>query len=1406
MTYVELQAATHFSFLRGVSSAEDLFAAAAMLGYPVLGVADRNTVGGLIKALRAAEETGVRLVSGCRLDLMDGSSLLVWPEDRAAWSRLTRLLTLGKSRIDRKKGEKGQCFLHWEDVAAWSDGLVAALVPDEADRIAETALAQMADIFGPCGHLALTHRRRPKELERFHALHALAGRYGLRALATGDVLYDAPDKRMLQDVVTAIREHVTIDELGFRREHFADRHLKGPREMERRFAAFPDAVRASADIAERCTFSLRELSYQYPDEIVMTRHSPQKALERLTWTALNEKFAGKPPPRYRRLLKHELRLVASWRYAPYFLTVNSIVEFARSQKILCQGRGSAANSMICYVLGITSIDPVVHTLLFERFLSDDRDEPPDIDVDFEHERREEVIQWIYDTYGHDNAALTAVVSRYRTRGAVREVGKALGLPEDVTGALSGQVWGWSDAGVAERHVEEIGLDRNDPRLALTLELTRQLIGTPRHLSQHPGGFVLTRDRLDALVPIEPATMIDRRVIEWEKDDLEALKIMKVDILGVGMLGCMRRAFDLLGEHKGRRLTLASEEMQSDDPAVFDMICKADTIGTFQIESRAQMSMLPRLRPRKFYDIVIQVAIVRPGPIQGNMVHPYLRRREKKELPEYPKPELEAVLKKTLGVPLFQEQAMKVAIVGAGFSPSEADALRRSMATFKTTGGVSHFEDKMIEGMVANGYARDFAERTFRQIEGFGSYGFPESHAASFAKIAYASSWMKHYHPEIFCAALLNAQPMGFYAPAQLVRDAREHGVEVRPVCINRSRWDCTLEEREGAAKAPPLDGEGLGWGGISGRALPCIHSTPTQPSPIKGEGSRGLLPLRLGLRMVKGLSNEHGALIAAAAQDAPFTCIEDAWRRSGVPAAALEKLADADAFHALGLDRRQALWRVRGLGGKPLPLFAAVEARGKEPGVTLAPLTEGREVVEDYRAVQLSLRAHPLAFLRPELEARRILPCAALRDARDGQKVRIAGIVLVRQRPGAGNVTFVTLEDESGIANAIVWQRVFEAHRRVILSAAMVGIAGTLQREGQVIHVIADRIEDLTPLLHRVGVDAVPAPPRPRRRRPQWRPRPARAAQARHLARPARRGAQDQVTRLPLSQRSRQPSTRASGWRSSTKLGSIPCSSQTLAPASTKAKPPAESSALATRSSAVPEKPRFPTSTQVSPSPRGSNLHSTSVGSSRSQSTRRRRPGSIALTSTSVPTPYISHSQRTRAPGSSRPLPFENQKRLVTAGSTKASNTSAAGRRTSIPAFATGGSIAPIGLAPCAERRSPSRYRRHHGEFHAFPPACRLARPLRRARPRPAARRTDRLARGDGGRARSAVARGGAARFGRRRRRPSARHRRKSGAGRRAGGRACLSRPFALRRRRRPAGRRAPRGRRRRLRLGGRGL
>jgi error-prone DNA polymerase len=1065
--YHELQVTTHFSFLRGASGAEELFAAAALLGLPALGIADRNSVAGMVRAWQAAKATGVRLVAGCRLDLADGSSLLVYPADRPAWSRLTRLLSIGKARAG-----KGACELHWADVEAHAEGLIAIHLPSEPDAGNVRLLRRLHATFGDRGYQSMTFRRRPGDAFRQHRLHLQATSANIRSVATGDILYHSPDRRMLQDVMTAIREKCTIDELGFRRERHADRHLKGPEEMARRFAAWPEAVAATAEIARRCTFDLSELRYQYPEEAVLPGLSPQQALEKLSWDAAHARYPDGVPERTAAQLAHELGMIAQLDYAPYFLTVYSIVRFARSRNILCQGRGSAANSCVCFLLGITSIDPIEHELLFERFVSPERPEPPDIDVDFEHERREEVIQWIYETYGHHRAALAAVVTRYRTRGAVREVGKALGLPEDMTAALAGQVWGWSNEGVEDRHVEELNLDQSsDPRLALTLKLSRELIGTPRHLSQHPGGFVLTQDRLDDLVPIEPAAMADRRVIEWDKDDIDALGFMKVDVLGLGMLGCMRRAFDLLREHKGVDLGLA--DLQKDDPAVYSMIRKADTLGVFQIESRAQMAMLPRMKPKEFYDLVIEVAIVRPGPIQGDMVHPYLRRREGKERPEYPKPELRAVLEKTLGVPLFQEQAMKVAIVGAGFTPAEADQLRRAMATFKYTGGVSHFRDKLIEGMVGRGYERDFAERTFRQIEGFGSYGFPESHAASFAKIAYASSWMKCHHPEVFCAALLNAQPMGFYAPAQIVRDARDHGVEVRPVCVNASRWDCTLEGKSSPAFAGEGDHPKGGGGAAEAEPEPSSSLRSASPphfvrSPSPGNPGEDSIPLRLGFRIVKGLSNLHAAQIVAARGDTPFASIEDVWRRSGVPLAALEKLADADAFAALGLSRRDALWQVRGLGLTPLPLFAAAEAR--EPEVALKPLTEGREVVEDYRAIQLSLRAHPLAFLRAELDRRGMTRCGDLARVRDGKAVEVAGVVLIRQRPGsAKGVLFLTVEDETGVANAIVWPDRFEAQRRIVMGSAMIGIRGVVQREGDVIHVVTARMEDLTPLLHSVG-------------------------------------------------------------------------------------------------------------------------------------------------------------------------------------------------------------------------------------------------------------------------------------------------------------------------------------------------
>ena len=1077
MTYSELQVTTHFSFLRGVSSCEELFATAAAMGMPSLGITDRNAVTGLVRALYAAEQlretSGIEIgfVPGCRLDLVTGSSLLVWPEDLAGWSQLTSLLTSGNKRADPKAGEKGQCFLYWEDLAGSTGNLVASLVPGP-EGPGEAELAWMADVFTEGrGHVCLTHRRRGDDARRLWLAEQAARAHGLAPLATGDVLYHHPDRRMLQDVVTAIRRKCTVDELGLGRERSADRALQPPQEMARRFAAHPEALANVAGVMERCRFSLRELRYQYPDEIVMSGRSPQEALAKMARDALAELFRkapfdGTPDQRYLDLLEHELRLVEKMRYAPYFLTVNSIVAYARSQGILCQGRGSAANSIICFVLGITSIDPIRHELLFERFISENRREPPDIDIDFEHERREDVIQWIYGTYGHDHAALTAVVSRYRARGSVREVGKALGLPEDVTGALAGQVWGWSEEGVADRHVDALNLDRSNPRLALTLELARELIGTPRHLSQHPGGFVLTRDPLHHLAPVQPAAMENRWVVEWEKEDIEELGLMKVDILGLGMLGCMRRAFELLAAHKHVRLTLSSPELQTDDPETFAMIRRADTLGTFQIESRAQMAMLPRMKPENFYDIAIQVAIVRPGPIQGDMVHPYLKRRElRRQNPgiefEYPSPKLKAVLEKTLGVPLFQEQAMKVAIEGAGFSPARADELRKAMATFKYTQGVGRFKEELMEGMARNGIAPDFGERLVKQIEGFGSYGFPESHAASFAKIAYVSSWMKCHHPDVFCAALLNAQPMGFYAPAQIVRDARQHGVEVRAICVNESLWDTRLE------------GE-------------------------VGEQGRGLLPLRLGFKIVHGLAEIHAARICAARESGPFRSAEDMWRRCGVPLAALEKLAKADAFHGLGLDRRQALWALKGLGETPLPLFRDLDTR--EDAVALTPLAEGRKVVEDYRATQLTLRDHPLTFLRPQLAHSGIIPCGDLAGVKDGRRVNLAGIILVRQKPGsAKGVLFITIEDETGTGNIILWPDRFEAHRRVVMSASMIGVVGKVQRQGEVIHVIADRIIDLTDMLRSVGnidfprltvpTDGAANGGTPDSRDPDWKPR-----------------------------------------------------------------------------------------------------------------------------------------------------------------------------------------------------------------------------------------------------------------------------------------------------------------------------
>jgi error-prone DNA polymerase len=1034
MTYVELQVTTNYSFLRGASHVEELVAAAKLLGHTAIAVTDRNSVAGMVRAYQRATEAELRLVPGCRLDLTDAPSLLVYPTDRAAWSRLCRLLTIGKRRGHDHKLRAGSCVLHWADVADHAEGLIAALVPDEADADLPAQLVALRSVFGKHAYLALSQRRRPGDAQRLHALVEAARAARVAPVATGDVLYHVPERRILQDVVTCIREHTTIDAAGFARERFADRHLRAPEEMARLFAIYPEAVANTQAIVAACNFDLRDIQYQYPNETDRPGETAQQTLERLVWTeGIPFRYKAEIPEGVEAQLRHELTLIGGLGYAPYFLTVHSIVRYARSQGILCQGRGSAANSAVCFVLGITEIDPVQSGLLFERFVSAERHEPPDIDVDFEHEQRETVIQWVYHHYGHDRAALCATVMRFRSRGAVRDVGKVMGLTEDVTSALAGQVWGWSNDGVDEDQARALNLNLDDRRLRLTLQVARELVGFPRQLGTHPGGFVLTEDRLDDLVPIAPAAMVDRQVIEWDKDDIETLRFMKVDVLGLGMLGCLRRAFDLMEPEDGEDMTMA--RIPQGDPATFAMIQKADTIGTFQIESRAQMSMLPRLKPRTLYDLVIQVAIVRPGPIQGDMVHPYLRRRNKTEPVDYPSPALKRVLEKTLGVPLFQEQAMQVAIHCAGFTPSEADQLRRSMATFKVTGGVGEFHEKFLKGMEQNGYPKEFAENTFKQIEGFGSYGFPESHAASFALIAYASAWVKCHHPAIFCCALLNSQPMGFYAPAQLVTDAKTHGVEIRAVSVNASRWDCTLEQT-----------------------------------------SHGQRALRLGMRMAKGLGNQHAADIIAKRADTPFASVEEMARRTNVPVAALERLAEADAFSTLGLDRRTALWAIRGLADTALPLWAAADAgqmpqaEAVEPVVALTPMTDAREVVEDYRSTSLSLRAHPVSFLRADLSARGMIACADLLRTKDGRRVTLAGIVLIRQRPGsAKGVVFITLEDESGIANLVVWPPIFEAHRALILSARMLSLRGRVQREGEVIHVVAETLEDLSPLLASLG-------------------------------------------------------------------------------------------------------------------------------------------------------------------------------------------------------------------------------------------------------------------------------------------------------------------------------------------------
>src|SRR5712671_4575407 len=856
--YAELQVASNFSFLRGASHPDELVVTAAALGHAAIAITDRNSFAGIVRAHHAAKTIGIRLVVGCRLDLRDGTSLLAFPEDRAAYGRLTRLLTLGKRRAP-----KGECHLDYADLVAHGEGQILIVLPPAEGDVAEFAAhlsfaRQVAADFRCRAYLAAHHLYRSDDASRLARLADIAADTGLPLVATNDVHYHEPERRPLQDVVTCIREHCTIAEAGFRLAAHAERHLKPASEMARLFRGYEDALSRTLEIVARCRFGLDELRYEYPEEPVPPGSTPQQWLTELAWKGAAEKFPGGIPEHIRERIEHELNLIDQLDFARYFLTVHDIVQFARSKDILCQGRGSAANSVVCYCLGITSVDPAKIDVLFERFISAARGEPPDIDVDFEHERREEVIQYIYDKYGRDRAGIAATVICYRARGAIREVGKALGLSEDVVAALAGIVWGWSNEGIADERVREAGLDPRDRNLRLALDLASELIGFPRHLSQHVGGFVITRGPLSELVPIENAAMTDRTFIEWDKDDLDALHILKIDVLALGMLTCIRKSFALIEQHYGCSYTL--DTTPAEHPRVYEMLSRADSIGVFQVESRAQMSMLPRLKPRELYDLVIEVAIVRPGPIQGNMVHPYLRRRMGLEKEEYPSEELRAVLEKTLGVPLFQEQAMKIAIVGAGFPPGEADRLRRAMATFKRNGEIHLFRDKFVAGMVENGYDRDFATRCFSQIEGFGTYGFPESHAASFALLVYVSAWIKCFYPEVFACALLNSQPMGFYAPAQIVRDARDHGVEVRCVDVNCSEWDCTLEEGTKGLRDQGTKGANSSPS-VPQSLSPSVPVLPSQSSVLSPQSSPSL---RLGFRQIKGLPEAHAQSIVTA--------------------------------------------------------------------------------------------------------------------------------------------------------------------------------------------------------------------------------------------------------------------------------------------------------------------------------------------------------------------------------------------------------------------------------------------------------------------------------------------------------------------------------------------------------------
>jgi error-prone DNA polymerase len=1075
--YAEIGITTNFSFLRGGSQPQEYVKQASELLLPAIGIADRNTLAGVVRAYKELENPEVtckpKLLIGARLVFMDGTpDILVYPRNRAAYGRLCQLLTRGK-----RVAGKGECHLTFDDLLDLAEGQL--LVVTLPHRFEVTVVLKVLDRLKRSRSngvwLAASLLYRGDDRRRLAKLQRVASTARVPLLATNEVLYHHPARRPLQDVLTCIREKTTIMNVGKRLEANAERHLKPGYEMARLFRDYPDAVAETMRFAERINFTLDELKYQYPDEPVPPGKTAQQHLEDLTWAGVDKYFPDGIDDKLRGTLNKELMLIEKLDYAHYFLTVHDIVCYARSQNILCQGRGSAANSAVCFVLGVTSVNPVDVDLLFERFLSQERREPPDIDVDFEHSRREEVMQYVYRRYGRHRAAIVATVIHYRPRSAIRDVGKALGLTEDVTAALADTVWGsWGD-GVSDMQIRQAGFDPQNGMIRRAVELATELIEFPRHLSQHVGGFVLTQDRLDSYVPIGNAAMDDRTFIEWDKDDIDALKMMKVDVLALGMLTCIRKCFDLIADHKSERFELATVPV--DQAPVYDMLCRGESLGVFQVESRAQMNMLPRLRPRNFYDLVIEVAIVRPGPIQGDMVHPYLRRRNGLEKVEYPSPspdhgpadELKNVLGRTLGVPLFQEQAMRIAIEAAKFTADEANGLRRAMATFRNVGTIHKFEDKMVNNLIRRGYPRQFAENCFEQIKGFGSYGFPESHAASFAQLVYVSSWLKHYHPDAFCCGLLNSQPMGFYAPAQIVGDARKNGVEVREIDVSFSFGQNTLEERSGKYHAMRL-----GFRQIDGFEVFDVDDKLTRDKSAD-PGNRK-----------KRREDYWDQRIVAARTRKPFASLEDFARETRLPKRALILLADADAFRSLGLDRREALWTVRRLPDDvPLPLFIAAAAR-EQPDEAAQPLPEmplSEQVVADYQTIRLSLKGHPMEFLRPMFSQEGVVACEAVVHARDRKRVRCAGVVLVRQRPGSANgVVFMTLEDETGIANVVVWPKVMEKFRKEVMGARLIEVQGTIQSSPEkVVHLVAERLFDRSHDLMNLANDALdrkhPIPP-----------------------------------------------------------------------------------------------------------------------------------------------------------------------------------------------------------------------------------------------------------------------------------------------------------------------------------------